>query len=60
MALVDPKVDVAKMRKDVDQKKISDDNIIDSGDLLLYDIIKRKRKTETILNKALQQMSITR
>ncbi len=57
MALVDPDVDI---RQELEDEDVPDKVVTTSGDLLLYDIIKRKGKTETILNKALQKMSITR
>ena len=60
MALVDPKVDISKLRKGLEDEDLPDKVVTASGDLLLYDIIKRKGKTEAILNKALQKMSITR
>ena len=59
MALVDPKVDISKIRENVVSRKITNNEIIDSGDLLLYDIIKRKVKVEKMLNKELEKISIT-
>ena len=60
MALVDPKVDIKKLRQEVKDEDAPDDDIIASGDLILYDIIKSKAKTEAVLLKDLQRMSITR
>ena len=41
-------------------KDLSKTQVIDSGDLLLYDIIKYKKKLEEVLLEALKRMSITR
>ena len=60
MALVDPRVDINNLRKEVDEEDIPTQDIVKSGDLLLYDIIRRKRKSEQILFKQLQKLSITR
>ncbi len=60
MALVDPKVNISKIGDDTEKEELSEKTIIDSGDLLLYNIIKRKGKTEEVLLKALKEMSITR
>jgi SNF2 family DNA or RNA helicase len=60
MALVDPHINLQKLRKDTEDKYIPEDNVVSSGDILLYDIIKKKSKAESVLLKELQKMSITR
>jgi superfamily II DNA or RNA helicase len=68
MALVAPGTNVKKLHDILETSEenpdeeitLSKNQIIDSGDLLLYDIIERKNKIEAVLMKALKKMSITR
>ena len=58
MALIEPNANLQKLRKDTKEEKTSKNDIVKSGDILLYDIIKRKLKIELVLQKELEKVSI--
>ena len=59
MTLVDPKVNISKIKR-AEVKDLPTALIVSSGDLLLYDIIRKKGKLSSELSKVLQKLSISR